>query len=83
MAVQELDKDTRPASGRPVTVLKENPGTLTGLVFVFFVCTLLLLGIVLNTLSHLEERIANIEGRVSDVNSMNTKTYSGAATIRK
>jgi hypothetical protein len=70
MTVQELKKPR--ATGEPVTILKERSGTLTGLLFTFFLCTLLLLGMVLNMLSHLEERIANIEGQVSAIGSMNT-----------
>ncbi len=57
MSVQEIP--TR-ATGRPVAVMKER-GTLTGLLFTFFLCTLLLLSVVLSTLSSLEQRMGNIE----------------------
>lgn len=77
MAVQELE--AKPATGHPVTVLRENASSLTGLIFVFFVCTLVLLSIVLNTLSHLEARMANIEGQMAELQSpsMNHKSPTG------
>ncbi|MBY0550027.1 MAG: hypothetical protein K2W95_22320 [Candidatus Obscuribacterales bacterium] len=60
MSVQEIPTQ---ATGRPVTVMKER-GTLTGLLFTFFLCTLLLLSIVLSTLSSLEQRMGNIETKL-------------------
>jgi hypothetical protein len=69
MTVQEMNKTQ--ATGEPVTVWKERSGTVTGLLITFSLCTLLLLATVLNMLSHLEERIRNLEGRVSEMGAMN------------
>lgn len=68
MSVQDVSK---PASGRPVTILKERSGTLTGLLFTFFICTLLLLSVVLGTLSSLEQRMGNIETKLTERSNMN------------